>query len=170
MSLYLAKNNSDAQLIAGTPNNDLQVNHRIGDIIISINNINPQVYYGGKWELFAPGRTIVCIDSNDSNFNEVNKKGGESNHKLTVAEMPSHGHRVTSRGFFQGDNQVLENGSEFSIAQGKSNGAHHYDLQVRSIHNDPANGTMVAALNTGGNIPHNNLQPYVVVYMWVKVE
>ena len=47
--------------------------YRVGDVIISTNSENPSKWYGGTWELFAPGRTLVCIDTSQSECNAVKK-------------------------------------------------------------------------------------------------
>lgn len=39
-----------------------------------------------------PGRTIVGVDPNDSDFNNRGKTFGSKTHTLTVSEMPSHNH------------------------------------------------------------------------------
>ena len=49
--------------------------YRVGDVIITVNNQNPAQWYGGTWELFAPGRTVVCIDKSQSEFDTIQKIG-----------------------------------------------------------------------------------------------
>ncbi len=51
----------------------------IGSIYISVNNINPSVFFGGNWEGFAKGRTIVGVDTQQTEFNKVEKLGGDKN-------------------------------------------------------------------------------------------
>lgn len=48
----------------------------VGDIFLSTRDENPSSKFGGKWELFGKGKTLVCVDPDDSDFNEVNKTGG----------------------------------------------------------------------------------------------
>ena len=72
----------------------------MGDIIISINSENPSKIYGGTWELLCPGRTLVCIDANDVDFNNVKKIGGSKylqshTHTGTVASNGAHNHSVS---------------------------------------------------------------------------
>lgn len=85
------------------------------------------------------GRVPVGWDNNDNDFEFVGKIGGEKKHKLTVAEMPSHSHSfVRNYGESRG---------------GKSDGT-----------TAPRDGGGVLQLNpTGGDLPHNNLQPYRVI-------
>ena len=48
----------------------------VGSIYLSTNSINPSEYFGGEWESWGSGRVPVGIDTNDTNFNTVEKTGG----------------------------------------------------------------------------------------------
>lgn len=127
--------------------NWLDTVYPIGSIYISINSTNPEDIFGGAWMPWGSGRVPVGIDINDSDFNTIEKTGGEKTHTLTVYEMPSHSHSInTANG--QGN---MEWGYQFS-----------YDG-----HNSGYNGIMQ---QVGGSQPHNNLQPYITCYMWKRVE
>ena len=70
--------------------------YEIGDIYLTTRIGNPNGLLGyGTWELI-PGRTLVCVDTSDSDFSTVKKTGGEKKHTLTVSEMPNHTHEVKS--------------------------------------------------------------------------
>lgn len=124
----------------------------VGSIYISVNNINPTTYFGGTWEAFGTGRTLVGVDTSQTEFNTVKKTGGEKTHKLSEAEMPKHNH--TSSKNFGYDCGTSGWGALFgSYSSG-------YVYQSTNIGN---------YLNTKGNDqPHNNLQPYITVYMWLR--
>lgn len=68
---------------------DIDDIYPIGSIYMNINNINPEIVFGGQWEqiqdkfLLAAGSTYTGGDT-----------GGEATHTLTVAEMPNHNHRL----------------------------------------------------------------------------
>ena len=70
----------------------------IGSIYISYNSTNPETLFGGTWEAYGKGQTLVGIDTNQTEFNTVGKTGGEKTHTLTVDEMPIHNHTVTATG------------------------------------------------------------------------
>lgn len=60
-------------------------------------NINPSTYLGfGTWVLWGSGRVPVGVDTSQTEFNTVEKTGGEKSHKLTVSEIPSHTHTFTA--------------------------------------------------------------------------
>ena len=118
--------------------------HRVGDIIFSTSDENPSTIYGGTWVAWGKGQVPVGVDTSDSDFNTVEKTGGEKEHTLTVDEMPSHKHDF---------------GQGFATTSNLS-GAYGYYMIA---------GTQTDVIkNTGGNQPHNNLQPYITCYMWKR--
>ncbi|MCB6436524.1 phage baseplate protein [Thomasclavelia ramosa] len=118
--------------------------HRVGDIIFSTSDENPSTIYGGTWVAWGKGQVPVGVDTSDSDFNTVEKTGGEKEHTLTVDEMPSHKHDF---------------GQQFAATSNLS-GAYGYYMIA---------GTQTDVIkNTGGNQPHNNLQPYITCYMWKR--
>ena len=98
---------------------------------------------GTTWVAWGSGRVPVGVNSNDTNFSTVEKTGGESTHKLTVSEMPSHTHTY----------RIMETSL---VSAGSSGGYVQYSWQ------NPSTGS------TGGDQPHNKLQPYITCYMWKR--
>lgn len=126
--------------------------HRVGDIIFSTSDENPSTIYGGTWVAWGKGQVPVGVDTSDSDFNTVEKTGGEKEHTLTVDEMPSHSHIQTWNG-----NIMVGGGSGGESTNG-------------SYLNEGGNGTYPATLtnNVGNSHSHNNLQPYITCYMWKR--
>lgn len=133
--VYLKKGNTKVNVVPY---------YRIGDLFLTTIAINPSNFLGGKWELFGPGRCLVCVDTSQTEFNSVKKTGGEKTHKLTVAEMPSHNH---------GFKRHTDTGSYFTITS-------------ISAQNTPGYGFVTD--NAGGDGAHNNLQPYITCYVWIR--
>lgn len=50
--------------------------YKVGDLFLTTNSENPSVRFGGTWELYGKGKTLVCVDSSDTDFNEAKKTGG----------------------------------------------------------------------------------------------
>lgn len=48
----------------------------VGSIYLSVVNTNPSRWFGGTWEQIAKGRTLVGVDTSDTDFNTVKKTGG----------------------------------------------------------------------------------------------
>jgi hypothetical protein len=105
---------------------------------------NPATLLGfGTWTAFGAGRVMVGLDATDSDFDTAQETGGSKTHTLTIAEMPSHTHTSTLRGNGEDENQNIPSASD---------------------NTDPSLTMTTNA--TGGGGSHNNVQPYVVVYMW----
>lgn len=132
--------------------------YRVGDLFLTTIATNPSNFLGGKWELFGPGRCLVCVDTSDSDFNTVKKTGGEKTHKLTVNEMPSHNHQyedITGNRSLNG--QFGRSGYyESESYMGVTNSVIAYaDADFRMTY-------------VGGSESHNNLQPYITCYVWIR--
>lgn len=132
--------------------------YRVGDLFLTTIATNPSNFLGGKWELFGPGRCLVCVNSSDSDFNTVKKTGGEKTHKLTVNEMPSHNHQyedITGNRSLNG--QFGRSGYyESESYMGVTNSVIAYaDADFRMTY-------------VGGSESHNNLQPYITCYVWIR--
>ena len=121
----------------------------VGQIVIKGDNEDYSNWLGFTWERTAVGKVLVGIDSTDTDFNTIGKTGGAKKVTLTVAEMPKHVHDV-----------------KYGTAQnlGLNSGSSGYKLNYEN------GGTQqIYATATGGNQPHNNLQPYQVVAYWKRI-
>ena len=66
----------------------------IGSIYLSISSTNPGTLIGGTWVSWGAGRVPVGVDITDSDFNTVEKTGGEKKRQITVNNLPAHTHEV----------------------------------------------------------------------------
>jgi microcystin-dependent protein len=122
----------------------------VGSIYTSVNSTSPASLFGGTWEQLKD-RFLLGAGSSYSN----GATGGEKNHTLTVNEMPAHIHGLAFRGgaIADGGNSPFNEGNVFG--QGGKHNFNEYS------------GDVVAS--TGGSQPHNNMPPYLAVYMWKRV-
>jgi len=118
----------------------------VGSIYITIISANPGTTLGGTWVRFGNGRALVGVDEGDGNFSTVQRTGGAATHTLTVAQMPSHTHSPNN----------------LAVARGALSTTGHSSGGSGGRHCD-AGGTVN---DTGDGQAHNNLQPYITVYMW----
>ena len=128
----------------------------VGSIYITTNEQNPSEYIGGEWESYGEGRTIVGAGTGTDENNvkkvfEVNQTGGEYQHTLTVNEMPSHNHAISSATLWAWNSSYPANAIE--LGGGKSR------WNPQNISTDAK----------GGSQAHNNIQPYVVTYIWKRI-
>jgi hypothetical protein len=122
----------------------------IGSIYMSVKNVSPTTFLGGTWVAWGAGRVPIGVDSTQTEFNTVERTGGEKTHTLTSNEMPVHSHA---------QNITADNGN---ITAGVCRVDWNYDRLGVSL--PQGNNTE----NTGGGAAHNNIQPYITCYMWKR--
>lgn len=119
----------------------------IGSIYLSVNSTSPQQLFGGEWEQIKDKFLLSAGDTYSSG-----SEGGEATHTLTVEEMPSHNHSLSD--------PIDKN----SIKLGSMTGDANWALTKRAAGYDYNLGTNSA----GGGVAHNNMPPYLTVYMWKR--
>ena len=126
---------------------DAKLLYPIGSIYMSIQDTNPSVFFGGTWERIAKGKTLVGVDENDTDFNTSSKTGGEKVHTLTVNEIPSHNHNIG----WSNTTNLIATGQQGIPGQAPVNRVDSWKT-----------------FSTGGNQPHNNMQPFYTCYIFVR--
>lgn len=148
-----------------TSGNIFLKSYPVGSIYISTSSENPGNIYGGTWEEYGKGRTLVGVDSSDSDFSTVEKLGGEKTHTLTIDEMPSHNHV---------ERMFLDQSGYFEV---KPAGYAYYKYSTQSSNVIGWTNTQISNINywrigdtedKGGSQAHNILQPYITTYMWKR--
>lgn len=170
----------------------LEINYPVGSIYMSVKNVSPQSFLGGTWEAMDDGRVLIGANSTYP----AGSTGGEATHKLTTNEMPSHNHggSTSSAGSHYHGVGTLNVTGELEAGpnnQGFASGAFYYERQGGStiggnvdrmdiVGFDASDGFTgstssagshshsVTINSTGGNIAHNNMPPYLAVYMWKR--
>lgn len=129
----------------------------IGSIYISINATNPGSLFGGTWVQVSQGRFLL----GESSSYAAKATGGESTHKLTVDEIPSHNHKLSSDSSahsfaWGGSGKTVYAGVYAAAGNGSGN-----NLNTKQ-------GEWSNTWYTGGGKAHNNMPPYYVAYMWQR--
>lgn len=107
---------------------------------------------GTTWEQTAAGRVLIGAGTADSGtVYNAGDKGGEEKHKLTVDELAEHTHDAISG-----------NGGKKSITRWAIKGQGLDTINDSDIYN------FNATQPTGNNQPHNNMEPYKVVYIFMR--
>ena len=107
-----------------------------------------QAIYGGTWERWGAGKVPVGVDPNDSDFNAPNKSGGAKTVTLTISQMPKHQHKM-------------------SLTNYGSDTASGVNWSTNSVKKWAYSNDMIEPV--GNNEAHNNLQPYMTLYMWLRI-
>lgn len=124
----------------------------VGSIYLSVNNTDPSALFGGTWEQIKDTFLLACGDTYTAG-----NTGGEAQHTLTVDEMPSHVHNF--------DRQQWRAQDEVSVAQQDA------IFSWRNLNQQGGNTTYSykgIVSSSGGSKPHNNMPPYLTVYMWKR--
>ena len=167
-------------IVSQAVSNALLTAHPIGSIEVNVSGTNPGTYLGGTWEEFGSGRTLVGIDSSDSDFDTVEETGGEKTHTLIINEIPAHTHGSKSlvgtwANWGEGSGQVSSTKNGYKVtgivsAVGDNN---QYGWGTSTGRDSDNTSLKIDATHehnsVGGSQAHNNLQPYITVYFWKRI-
>lgn len=127
----------------------------VGAVYISVNSTSPASLFGGTWEQLKDRFLLGAGDSYTAG-----STGGESTHTLTLDEIPSHGHAIYSK-LTWGDDNTLPSWTPYlttgSITDAGSSGETGKFYKYFAI------------IDNGGGVAHNNMPPYIAVYIWKRV-
>ena len=137
---------------ADNGDNIMLANYPIGSIYMSVNPTNPTNLFGGNWIAWGTGRVPVGVSTEDSDFNSVEKTGGEKTHVLSESEMATHMHTMDSAVSIK--DSIVSN--DTGLYQGS--GAITFTTIGKVVKTDTA----------GEGVGHNNMQPYITCYMWKR--
>lgn len=119
----------------------------IGSLYMSVSAAGPNTLFGGTWERLKDRFLLAAGDTY-----AAGATGGEAAHTLTVAEMPQHAHVAPTGGEQNGTaiyNRYLVKGNGFYTPNTEN-------LQYAETGIE------------GGGAAHNNMPPYLTVYMWKR--
>lgn len=146
--------------------------HPVGSIYQSTDPTHPsELFGGGTWEELS-GRFLIGAGSTYSAGNT----GGEATHKLTQDELP----KVTGSIYAGSGNKGTEAGGYGAFRNASGVFSTRNDMQYgrpkagyESAWNttgDSQYGQAYVDMSFGNNQAHNNMPPYLVVYMWKRVK
>lgn len=113
----------------------------VGAIYLSVTDVDPSSLFGGTWERIG-GRFLLGAD----NTYAAGSTGGEAARTMTIDEMPKHNHEIDNL-------NASGSATPFMTVQAQDKKGFGGNVQ-----------TMYA----GGSKAHNNMPPYLAVYMWKR--
>lgn len=158
----------------------------VGSIYMSVNSTSPATLFGGTWERIT-GRFLLAATDNGANGGNSNASispgytGGEATHTLTPGETATknhthtinHGHTQVAHNHgvvISGSNQVSGSGFQYIYSSSKTMqnyyGANDMVKNATPTIND-YNGSSGGQTEANGSA-HNNMPPYLAVYVWKR--
>ena len=134
---------------------------------MSVNSTSPADLFGGTWEAMPAGRVLLAQGTSEWGVEyQAGSTGGEHEHQLSVGELPSHEHNITISSAGNHKHGIYSNYNE----EGSNGVADAYRSTANGVYTENAGDhTHTANIkNTGSDMPHNNMQPYVAVFMWKR--
>ena len=125
--------------------NLLEILYPVGSLYFSVASESPASVVGGTWTAVENAFLMGA-----SELHGVLETGGEEEHTLTIDEMPAHKHGL------RGVNSGATSGPQYS----------NYPVDIDQDKKDNWNVSTMS--NTGGGQAHNNLPPYLAVYIWYR--
>lgn len=107
---------------------------------------DPATLWGGTWERLEEGRTLIAAGSTYT----AGSTGGEATHTLINSEMPSHNHAI-----WYPNESAGNNSAQIGYPSVASKSTYY---AVGSNTGD-----------VGGGKAHNNMPPYLAVYIWHRI-
>ena len=142
----------------------------VHSIYMSTNGTDTGLLFGGSWTRIQGRFLLGATGDTAETGTDIQKTasvgpggmGGEAAHQLSVNEMPSHTHVQNSHNHPVGYRNI-------SDQSGSTNRRHGpYGQSTDNTGNINAGGTTATNQNTGGSETHNNMPPFLSVFIWER--
>lgn len=139
----------------------------VGSIYMSVAATDPGTLFGGTWSLIY-GKFLFAADGNI----QAGQVGGESAHMLTEGELPK-----LRGGIMTGSGENLPDTNGYGVFR-SANGIcstttpRHNGQPIQDAWSSFPTGEAYAGLDIifGGGQAHNNMPPYLSVYVWQRTD
>lgn len=143
---YILKQLDDVLLQYTNSSNLLNYHYPVGSIIEVLKaDYDPNGQLPGVWTRFGEGRTMISTGGDNS---LLETSIGTFKHLLTIDQIPSHTHRL---GYNNEEARQRRASSWTEVCQGSGYSESYITM------------------STGGDVAHNNVQPYIVTFNWKRV-
>ena len=145
--------------------NIVQNAYPVGSIYMNATSAtNPNTLLGfGTWVRFGEGRMVISQHSSNSRWDSAEETGGSETITLTTSQIPSHSHFTSSSG--NGFPNTVQANGALTVTSNSNGGAGNNDYNFFGV-SGQANQSPTS--NTGGGGSHDNMPPFITVYMWKR--
>lgn len=134
------------------------ISYQVGDLYITTSATSkPAAIFGGTWEQIKDRFLLAAGDTY-----AAGSTGGEATHTLTADEMPKHRHDIYAE-YSSGDIAVPMWGTYSKNISGDNY------IEQRWDENSPVQAFAYGLTTAGNNAAHNNMPPYLAVYIWRRI-
>lgn len=141
----------------------------VGSIYMSTVSTNPATLFGfGTWEAMPAGRVLLAQGKSSwgTTYN-AGSTGGEATHQLTVEELPSHNHTASTNTTGAHTHTYTWRNTQ-GWAGSKSATSVWENTATNNTGSSGNHSHTVTINNTGNSNAHNNIPPYLAIYMWKR--
>lgn len=147
----------------------------IGAIYMSTVSTNPATLFKiGNWEALPAGRVLLAQGTSNWGVNySAGSTGGEDKHTLTVSESAPHNH--TGSATTSGSTHTHALTMQASHGESGNGGVPRFSdgdvwspYKTQNLSAAGEHSHAITINNSGGGQAHNNMQPYLSVYMWKR--
>lgn len=147
----------------------------IGAIYMSTVSTNPATLFKiGNWEALPAGRVLLAQGTSTWGVNySAGSTGGEDKHTLTINESAPHNH--TGSATTSGSTHTHALTMQASHGKSGNGGVPRFsdgdvwsDYKTQNLSAAGEHSHAITINNSGGGQAHNNMQPYLSVYMWKR--
>lgn len=148
----------------------------IGAIYMSTVSTNPATLFKiGNWETLPAGRVLLAQGTSTWGVNySAGSTGGEDKHTLTVSESAPHNH--TGSATTSGSTHTHALTMQASHGKSGNGGVPRFSdgdiwspYKTQNLSAAGEHSHAITINNSGGGQAHNNMQPYLSVYMWKRI-
>jgi len=190
--LVFSKGDGVTTINAGRVIPPLYFSWPVGTIFMNTSATNPaSLLGGGTWVRWGKGRMPISLDEANARWDVAEDTGGADTVTLAIAQIPSHAHgggttgqsADHSHGGYTDSQGSHQHGYQYpndaaGAAAGSMNywrpyrtagatdwgGAHTHNIATYGASNDHSHGVYAE----GGGGAHENMPPFIAVYMWKR--
>lgn len=129
----------------------------VGSLYFSTDSTSPATIYGGSWERYGKGRTLVSVDESDTDFT-AGKTGGKKTHFHELpnlfGQLSMGGTRIQANMKELNTSTVWKADVYTAVNVYADSSVHNSGLEISTPVNDDT------------DVRASSLQPYIAVYIW----